>query len=173
MALTATVASLPCSAHFLPSCSPQNLSNFLWAFAKLGVKSHMLFVEGAHAGRLGLGRDWHSFLPHGCSCAACCEPSVCHSPSQSSALPLATPAACRPASCSLAAGRHATRVMHTFTPQSIANMIWAFATVEQCPDSGLLHVRGAAGAGYAAWGRGGAGRQDAGAVRLPHNTTHS
>lgn len=69
---TATFASLPCPTHLLPSCSPQNLSNFLWAFAKLGVKSNTLFVEGAHAGRLGLGRDSRSFLPHGCSCAACC-----------------------------------------------------------------------------------------------------
>ena len=48
--------------------------------------------------------------------------------------------------------------MHTFTPQSIANMIWAFATVEQCPDSAFLHVSGAAGVGCGAWGRGGAGR---------------
>lgn len=38
------------------------------------------------------------------------------------------------------AGKHGARVMHTFTPQSIANMIWAFATVEQCPDGAFLQV---------------------------------
>lgn len=32
-----------------PPCSPQNISNFLWAFAKLGVKSPDLFIEGATA----------------------------------------------------------------------------------------------------------------------------
>lgn len=32
-----------------PCCSPQNISNFLWAFAKLGVHSPELFMQGKAA----------------------------------------------------------------------------------------------------------------------------
>ena len=32
--------------------------------------------------------------------------------------------------------------MHTFTPQSVANMLWAFATVDCCPDMTFLQVGG-------------------------------
>lgn len=38
-------ARLACPTWLL-HCSPQNISNFLWAFAKLGIKSPELFVEG-------------------------------------------------------------------------------------------------------------------------------
>lgn len=39
-----------------------------------------------------------------------------------------------------AAGKHAVRIMHTFTPQSVSNMLWAYATLEQCPDAAFLQV---------------------------------
>ena len=61
----------------------QNVSNFLWAFAKLEVGNHELFA---------------------------------------------------------AAGRHAARIMHTFQPQSIANMIWAYATAGEMPDPSFLQA---------------------------------
>lgn len=47
------------------------------------------------------------------------------------------PLPCPPAP---AAGKHAARVMHTFTPQSIANMVWAYATLNECPDPAFFQV---------------------------------
>ena len=32
----------------MPEFSPQNISNLLWAFAKLGLESPELFTEGEH-----------------------------------------------------------------------------------------------------------------------------
>jgi hypothetical protein len=40
--------------------------------------------------------------------------------------------------------------MHTFTPQSIANMVWAYATLAECPDTVFLQV-GRVSSGVAVW----------------------
>jgi hypothetical protein len=42
--------------------------------------------------------------------------------------------------CLPAAGKHAARIMHIFTPQSIANLLWSYATLDLCPETSLLHV---------------------------------
>lgn len=46
----------------MPEFSPQNISNFLWAFAKLGVQHHDLFVEGGPGWRRCAGSAGTHFL---------------------------------------------------------------------------------------------------------------
>jgi len=137
-----------------PPCSPQNISNFLWAFAKLGVKSPDLFVEGAIAEHMC---SYHSVLAQVLlfELAVASAFAACLQAARSAGAPLLTSQPnsprlkCSPSHHSrIAAGRHGARVMHTFTPQSIANMIWAFATLEQCPDGAFLQARGQACAIY-------------------------
>ena len=152
--------------------SPQNVSNFLWAFAKLNVPKPELFEAGelfkpaniggrAHGGGIasgwevevlgvqqarrvrGIGPPWHVCMAGFRVSFACplyrppkgtLSPIGLYSPTAILMVHCAC-YACWPA---CAAGQHAGRVMHTFQPQSIANMIWAFATLAQCPDAAFL-----------------------------------
>lgn len=122
-----------------PRLQPQNISNFLWACAKLGYRNHDLMADGVCAA----GRQRADWREAAALRLPACPPPLPLLPPRRPLL--ATHPVPRPPHSLRAAARHGARVMHVFTPQSIANMIWAYATLDEWPDRAFLQARAGGG----------------------------